>query len=218
MMHIPSLAVSGAPCPVTSVVAGVGVVVALYTACRSRRKPSLAKFAVVSSLICFAQLFDFPFQGIVPGHLVGGVLAVALLGIPFGVLAMVSVVSFQCLFLGDGGLSALGANIIHMAFIASGFGGLIKGYLSKHNMRQIGRYMILSLSAWGSIVAASVFCALTLTWDHSALVTKSIIEIVEVHLIIGFWEALATVIVAYLYSIVLRSAFYRQPAVPLLTP
>ena len=59
------------------------------------------------------------------GHLLGGVLAAALLGVPFGVLAMALVVTLQCFVFADGGLSVLGANLLNMAVIGAGLGGWV---------------------------------------------------------------------------------------------
>ena len=216
-MHIPSLAASGTPCIVTSIIAGIGISVAVYKASQASCKPSFVKFAAVSSLICMGQMFDLPFHGIVPAHLIGGVLAVSLLGIPFGVLSLVFVLSAQCLLFRDGTMSALGANVIQMAFMAAGFGGLIKTCLSKHNLKELGKYVILGLSAWASVVSASIFCALTLFWDHSTMLSQNLIEIFGIHLLIGTGEAFATIAVVYLFAVALRPASSQQQAVALFT-
>ena len=192
-MHIPSLAGSGTICPVTSAVASVGVVVTVYKAFQSRQKSSALKFITVTSLILVGQMFDFLAPGAVSWHLIGGVLAVSLLGIPFGVLSMILVLSIQCFLLGDGGVSALGANIIQMAFIAAGFGGLLKCLFSKYDIGKMTKYMAVAFSAWASVVSASLLCAVVVLLDNSAQLTKSISEIVSIHLFIGVGEALMTV-------------------------
>ena len=49
-MHIPSSMLSGAVCPVTTMVAVAGVSLAGYYAAKTQDKPSTGKFAAVTSL------------------------------------------------------------------------------------------------------------------------------------------------------------------------
>ncbi|MCX5725879.1 MAG: energy-coupling factor ABC transporter permease, partial [Candidatus Saganbacteria bacterium] len=79
----------------------------------------LIKMGLVSSLIFAAQMFNFPIGQGTSGHLLGGVLAAVILG-PFGgAIVMAAILTIQSIFFGDGGLLALGANILNMAVIGS---------------------------------------------------------------------------------------------------
>src|SRR5512135_1266880 len=75
----------------------------------------ILRTAALASFIFAAQMFDFPIIGGTTGHLIGGVLAVVLVGPFAGTLAMSAVLIIQAVFAGDGGILALGANIINMA-------------------------------------------------------------------------------------------------------
>ena len=107
-MHIPGSMLHGAICPVTAAVAVAGFGVATCLGMKSEEKPSIAQFASVSSLIFALQMLNFPIQNGTSGHLLGGVLALSLLGVPFGVLSMAIVLVVQSLFFGDGGGKYLG--------------------------------------------------------------------------------------------------------------
>jgi cobalt/nickel transport system permease protein len=72
---------------------------------------------VMGAFIFAAQMINFTIPGTgSSGHLGGGLLLAILLGPTAGFLTMASVLVIQALFFADGGLLALGANIINMGF------------------------------------------------------------------------------------------------------
>ncbi len=125
-MHIPQNLLDGRICPVPAAVSGLCLAGAAFAAYRSAEKPDALRFAAVSAFIFAAQMMNFPISGGTSGHLLGGVLASALLGVPFGVLALALVVALQAVVFADGGLNVLGANILNMAVIGTGLGGLLR--------------------------------------------------------------------------------------------
>lgn len=72
---------------------------------------------VMGAFVFAAQMINFsiPITGS-SGHLGGGMLLAILLGPYAGFLTMVSILTIQALFFADGGLLALGCNIINMGF------------------------------------------------------------------------------------------------------
>jgi cobalt/nickel transport system permease protein len=64
-----------------------------------------------------AQMVNVPVLPFSSGHLVGGVLLAVALGPGLGALTMAVVLLLQAILLGDGGLSALGANVLNMALL-----------------------------------------------------------------------------------------------------
>lgn len=122
-MHIPDGFINGA----TSAGFGVAAAGGLGTAIRqtgkylSERQVPLA--GLVAAFVFAAQMVNFPVLSGMSGHLLGGVLAAVLVGpwAAFVILAVVLVV--QGVFFADGGLSALGLNIINMGMI-----GAVGGY------------------------------------------------------------------------------------------
>ena len=150
---------NGSVCPVTAAVAATGIAGAAWAAAKSEDKPDATKFASVSALVFAAQMMNFPINGGTSGHLLGGVLASALLGTPFGVLAIAMVLAVQCLLFSDGGLSVLGANVVNMSLIGAGLGGLIAGHLRGRSPLSLAR---LGFAAWISVVVAALACSIEL--------------------------------------------------------
>ena len=118
-MHIPD----GFIGPGTSAVTGVAAVGALAACVRKagvdldEKRAPLAGLA--AAFIFAAQMLNFPVAAGTSGHLLGGVLAAVLVGPWAGALCVSVVLIVQALMFADGGLSALGLNIMNMAVIGS---------------------------------------------------------------------------------------------------
>lgn len=71
---------------------------------------------VLGAFVFAAQMINFTIPGTgSSGHIIGGLLLAALLGPWRGFITLCSVLIVQCLVFADGGLLALGCNIINMA-------------------------------------------------------------------------------------------------------
>ena len=114
-MHIPDSMLQGAVCPVTAAVSVAGVLAAAWLVMKAEHKPTAGRFAAVVALIFAGQMMNFPIMDGTSGHLLGGVLAAAVLGTPLGVLAIALVVTIQSLVFSDGGVNVLGANMFNGA-------------------------------------------------------------------------------------------------------
>lgn len=80
--------------------------------CRS----SIPLMGVTGAFIFAAQMINFSIPGTgSSGHIVGGILLATLLGPWAAFITLCSVLTLQCLVFADGGLLALGCNIINMA-------------------------------------------------------------------------------------------------------
>lgn len=72
---------------------------------------------VVGAFVFASQMINFTIPGTgSSGHLGGGMLLAILLGPSAGFLTMTSILFIQALFFGDGGLLALGCNVINLGF------------------------------------------------------------------------------------------------------
>ncbi len=122
-MHIPDGFINGAASAGFGVAAAGGVGVAVRQTGRylSERQVPLAGLA--AAFVFAAQMFNFPVLSGMSGHLLGGVLAAVLVGPWAGLLVLSVVLLVQGVFFADGGLSALGLNIINMGLV-----GAIGGY------------------------------------------------------------------------------------------
>ena len=77
---------------------------------------------LVAAFIFAVQMVNFPILPGVSGHLLGGALAAILVGPYTGALCIAIVLVVQSLLFADGGVTALGTNIVNMAIIGVGAG------------------------------------------------------------------------------------------------
>jgi len=77
---------------------------------------------LAAAFIFAAQMFNFPVAAGTTGHLLGGTLAAILLGPSVGAIVVTIVVIVQAVAFADGGLTALGYNVLNMAIVTA-FGG-----------------------------------------------------------------------------------------------
>ncbi|MGQ0718029.1 MAG: energy-coupling factor ABC transporter permease [Pseudonocardiales bacterium] len=121
-MHIPDGFVSPAVAVTGAAVAVVGLGLCVRRAGRAgtERQLPLAGLAAAFFLVLGAPIF--PVAVGTSGHLLGGTLAVALLGPWLGPVVITVVTVVQALFLGDGGMSTLGVNVVNLALVPAAVG------------------------------------------------------------------------------------------------
>ena len=181
-MHIPDMMFTGAVCPTTGALAAIGVAGAAYAAYKTKVKPAIALFAGVTALVFVAQMVNYPILTDTSGHLLGATLAVALLGSAFGIMAMSTVVITQCLVLGDGGLTMLGANLLNIALLASLPAVLVREWLGAK------RSMYVAAAFLSTLVAATA-CAVQLAIAGVAPILSVLPAMLSVHALIALAEA-----------------------------
>jgi len=151
---------------------------------------------VLGAFVFTAQMINFaiPATG-ASGHLGGGLLLAVLLGPHAAFLVIASVLTIQALFFADGGLLALGANIVNLGlfpcFIAYPF---IYKPLASQSPSPV-RIMFASLAAAvvGLQMGASGVVLQTVASDISALPLSSFaLLMLPIHLAIGLVEGLVT--------------------------
>src|SRR5580704_11214760 len=79
---------------------------------------------VMGAFVFAAQMINFPVGLGTSGHLVGGALLAIVLGPSAAAVVMTAILVIQAFVFQDGGVMALGANVINMAFI-----GVLAGYI-----------------------------------------------------------------------------------------
>jgi len=117
-MHLTNAMVS----PVVAGACGVVAAGALALAARRVRSSAddvtLRPMAVLGALVFALQMVDVAIPGTgSSGHVGGGVLLAMVLGPHAGLLVMAAVLAVQAVFFGDGGLMALGANIVNLGVL-----------------------------------------------------------------------------------------------------
>jgi cobalt/nickel transport system permease protein len=146
------------------------------------------KMGMVAALVFAAQMFNFPVSSGTSGHLIGGVFAAVILGPFAGGIVIAVVLAAQMLFFADGGLFAVGANVINMAF----FGTIIAYYVYYYLKKIIPEWLAVLMAAWTSVVLAASACALELGFSGTIPLEAVIPAMLKVHMSIGIAEALIT--------------------------
>jgi cobalt/nickel transport system permease protein len=194
-MHIPDGFFDGT----TSAVAGAAAVGTLAVAARrcrdqlGERQVPLA--AVTAAFVFAAQMLNFPVASGTSGHLLGGVLAAVLVGPWAGALCVSVVLAVQSLLFADGGLSALGLNIVNMALV-----GCVGGYLVFRAIRAVmpdnlaGVDVAAGLAAFASVpLAAAAFVAEFAVGGTTGIDLADVAAaMVGTHALIGIGEGVIT--------------------------
>lgn len=151
---------------------------------------------VLGAFIFVAQMINFSIPGTgSSGHIIGGVLLSSILGPWAGFLVLTSVLIIQCLIFSDGGLMALGCNILNMGIISC----LVAYPL-------IFRPMIKFPASFGKIMTISILTCIvalelgafavsveTLASGITALpMNEFILFMLSIHFVIGTCEGIAT--------------------------
>ena len=124
-MHIPDGVIGPGVSAAAGVVAAGGFGVAVSRARRYLTDRLVPMAALVTAFVFAGQMINFPVLPGMSGHLLGGVLAAVLVGPWTGYLVVAIVLIIQAFLFADGGLTALGLNIVNMALI-----GAVGGYLA----------------------------------------------------------------------------------------
>lgn len=189
-MHIPDLMLQGAICPITSTISVIAVSGAAYFATKCQTKPENGYFAAITALIFALQMLNFPISSGTSGHLLGGIMAASLLGVPFAILSMSIIITIQAVLFSDGGLTTLGVNIFNMAILGAGCGGFL---YEKLTANYINQNWAMIFTAWLTVIIASLAVSIELALDGQIPFVTVAIAMLHKHSLIGIGEAIITI-------------------------
>jgi cobalt/nickel transport system permease protein len=171
---------------------GIGVAVRRSAATLEDRQVPLA--GLVAAFVFAAQMLNFPVAAGTSGHLIGAVLAAVLVGPWAGALCLSVVLLVQALF-ADGGLTALGLNILNLAF-AAGLGGYAVFLGLRKLLPKTRRAVVLSVGVASglSVVLAAIAFLVEYALGANVGVPFGTVAgaMVGVHLLIGIGEGVIT--------------------------
>lgn len=188
---------------VSTPVAGAVTIIAaslVYVACRkvkeSPNEQIIPLMGVMGAFIFAAQMINFTIPGTgSSGHIVGGVLLAALLGRWPAFLTLTSVLILQAFLFADGGILALGCNIVNMG----GFTCLIAYPLLFKPLikKKSSTLMLFICSILTSMVGLEMgaFAVTIETWLSGITVLpleRFLLFMLPIHLVIGILEGIAT--------------------------
>ncbi|MGQ9517929.1 MAG: energy-coupling factor ABC transporter permease [Anaerolineae bacterium] len=195
-MHIPDGFLSTGTAVATWAVSAGGLGYAVKRVNRELGERQVPMMGVTAAFIFAAQMLNFTVAGGTSGHLLGGALAAILLGPWPAMLVLTSVLVVQALLFQDGGLLALGANILNMAVI-----GVLVGWVVYVGLRRLlGEKTWATMvsgfaAAWLSVVIAALACAVELALSGTSPWQVALPAMGLVHMLIGIGEGLITVAV-----------------------
>ncbi len=191
-MHIPDGFLTNRVAGSLDIVSGASI---LYAARRVKVDFSGRTVPVMGVLAAFvfaAQMLNFPIMGGTSGHLIGGTLLSILLGPMAGFLTMSTVVIAQALFLQDGGLVALGANIFNICAVTCFSGYAIFKLLGGGSAGGKRLVFIGFFAGWASLLISSACCALEIGISGAIPLRIGLSTMVGYHVIVGIIEGMLT--------------------------
>jgi len=124
--------------------------------------------------------------GGVSGHVVGAALAAIVLGSPFAAIFILTLVLvLQGIFFGDGGITAMGANIINMGVLGGFFG--FYTYKSMNNLFR-NRFFATFIAGWVSLFIPAIVCAAELAVAGTLPLAFGLVTMSIYHAVIGVIE------------------------------
>ena len=147
---------------------------------------------VLAAFVFAAQMLNFPVLGGTSGHLIGGALLAILLGPMAGFLTIATVVIAQALFLQDGGLVALGANVFNIGAVTCFSGYALYRLLGAEKARGNRRVFAGFLAGWASLMVSSLFCALQLGLSGAIPLRIGLSTMLGYHAVVGIIEGMLT--------------------------
>jgi len=193
-MHIPDGFIDAGTSVGAGVVAAGGLGVAVKKTSEYLEDKQVPLAGLTAAFIFAVQMLNFPVAAGTSGHLLGGVLAAILVGPWAGVICIAVVLTVQALF-ADGGITALGLNVVNMGLVTA-----LGGYALYLSLRRILPRTKTSVTVASGIAAGlSVVLSSIAFWAEFALGGNIDINLgavfgamVGVHALIGVGEGLIT--------------------------
>ncbi|WXG47057.1 MAG: energy-coupling factor ABC transporter permease [Candidatus Atabeyarchaeum deiterrae] len=153
--------------------------------------------ALVTAGVFAAQMVNFPILGGTSGHLVGATLISILFGPYAAIVSITTILLIQGFMFGDGGITALGANVLNMGIVAAFSGYLIYKAITRLHRGTGVTLASAFVASWVSIVLGAFVCGLEI--GFSSIFPYGIGVTVPVmvvwHVIIGLGEGIITVLI-----------------------
>jgi cobalt/nickel transport system permease protein len=190
-MHIPDGFFPISQAAVYWIIALVFILLSLRWAKREMSEDKVPLVAVLAAGIFAIQTLNMALPisiipGGVSGHVVGAALAAIVLGSPFAAIFILTLVLvLQGIFFGDGGITAMGANIINMGVLGGFFG--FYTYQSVNNLFH-NHFCAAFVAGWISLFIPAVVCAVELALAGTLPLTFGLVTMGIYHAVIGIIE------------------------------
>ena len=188
--------------PISLLFAGIAALALAVCAYRARTEldeRTVPLAGLVAAFIFAVQMVNFPILPGVSGHLLGGALAAILVGPFTGALCVAVVLIVQALLFADGGVTALGTNIVNMSVI-----GVAAGYATAVLLYKLARrrgdvpVALLGALSFVAAVVGTVYAAMGFVLEYAlgGAATTSLDTVATymlgTHVLIGVGEGVIT--------------------------
>ncbi|HSK47143.1 MAG TPA: energy-coupling factor ABC transporter permease [Coriobacteriia bacterium] len=191
-MHIPDGMLS-TPVAAASGMASAGFVgYAVSWTKRHLSEQRTVLMSVMSALVFALQMLNFPIAPGISGHFAGGAAVAILLGPWPAVIVMTTVLLVQAFLFADGGIVALGANVLNLAVIGPFVGFLVWRVLSPLRGRAAGRSLAAFVAAWSAVVLSACAVAAEVWLSGRAPLVTALVALGGWHALVGIGEGLIT--------------------------
>ena len=197
-MHVPDGFLDAPTSLVTAAVAATAIAVSLRGARRDLDDRIAPLAGLVATFVFATQMLNFPVAGGTSGHLMGGALAAVLVGPYAAVLCLTVVLVVQSLLFADGGITALGTNVLLMGIVTVVVGAVV--FRGAQLVLPGRTSLVAPAAAFGglaSVVAsAATFVVLYAVGGAAPIPIDTLLTaMVGVHVLIGLGEAAITFLV-----------------------
>jgi cobalt/nickel transport system permease protein len=194
-MHMSDGLVNAPTAAACGVLAVAGLAVAATRARSDLDERTAPMAGLVTAFVFAVQMINFPILPGASGHLLGGALVAILVGPWVGSLCIAIVLAVQALLFADGGLTALGTNIVNMALV-----GVFVGYAVAVALRPLARRGRAGLVATAFVAAVvnTLAAALAFVVEYAiggaggASLGTVLTLMLGLHLLIGIGEGIIT--------------------------
>ena len=194
-MHIPDGFIDGTTSIAGGAVAIAGLGVCVKKASETMEDKQIPLAGLTAAFVFAVQMLNFPVASGTSGHLLGGVLAAVLVGPWVGTLCVAVVLTVQCLLFADGGVSALGLNIVNMAMVGA-FGGYAAFLLIKRFVPKTKSGITSACGVAAGLAPPLAAIVFTLEYavggNDAASVGTVAAAMIGVHILIGIGEGIIT--------------------------
>ncbi len=201
-MHIPDGMLSTPVVATTGATAAGFVAYAVSWTRRYLDERRIVLMAVMAALVFALQMLNFPVAGGTSGHFAGGAAAAIVLGPWPAVIVLTTVLAVQALVFADGGVLALGANILNIGVVAPFVGYLVWRVATRWRETRPVAIGGAFVAAWAACVLSALMAGLEIWLSGNARFGLVMSAMGFWHSLIGIGEGLITAgLVAYLLSV-----------------
>ncbi len=177
--------------PIYWIIAIIAIAISLKWARENLDEKNIPLMAVLSAGIFAIQAMNVPIPWGTSGHMVGAALIAIVFVSPWAAVLVLSIVLIlQALVFGDGGVTALGVNIVNMGLL----GGFI-GFYGFKFLKGVGKIPAIFIAAWAATFLGSILCAMELAAAGTFPLAAGVGSMALFHAVIGVIEAVITVVV-----------------------